>query len=61
MATITPTTDRDTAAGGVLVTWDAMATGDDGAAFGLNAAADITIQVTGYDVRIWIRLLPHIS
>jgi hypothetical protein len=47
MATITPTTDRNTAAGATLVTWNAMATGDDGAAFGLNAAADITIQVTG--------------
>ncbi len=47
MATITPTTDRNTAAGATLVTWDAMATGDSGAAFGLNAAADITIQVSG--------------
>jgi len=47
MATITPTTDRNTAAGATLVTWDAMATGDSGAPFGLNAAADITIQVTG--------------
>ncbi len=47
MATIAATTDRNTAAGATLVTWNAMATGDDGAAFGLNAAADITIQVTG--------------
>lgn len=47
MATITPTTDRNTAAGAVLVTWDNMATGDSGAAFGLNAAADLTFQVTG--------------
>ena len=47
MATIIPTTDRNTAAGGVLVTWNAMATGDSGAEFALNAAADITIQVTG--------------
>ncbi len=47
MAIIAATTDRNTAAGATLVTWDAMATGDSGAAFGLNAAADITIQVTG--------------
>ena len=47
MATITPTTDRNTAAGAVLVTWDGMATGDSGAPFGLNAAADLTFQVTG--------------
>lgn len=47
MAIIAATTDRNTAAGATLVTWDAMATGDSGAAFGLNAAADITLQVTG--------------
>ena len=47
MAIIAATTDRNTAAGATLVTWDAMATGDSGAPFGLNAAADITIQVTG--------------
>lgn len=47
MAIIEATTDRNTAAGGVLVTWDNLATGDSGAPFGLNAAADITIQVTG--------------
>lgn len=47
MATITSTVDRNTAAGAVLVTWDAMATGDDGVAFGLNYAADLTFQVTG--------------
>lgn len=47
MATIIPTTDRDTASGGVLVTWSPMATGDSGAGFSLHAIADITIQVTG--------------
>lgn len=47
MAIIAATTDRNTAAGATLVTWDAMATGDSGAPFGLNAAADITFQVTG--------------
>lgn len=47
MATIIPTPDRDTASGGVLVTWNSMATGDSGAAFSLHALADITLQVTG--------------
>jgi hypothetical protein len=47
MAIIAATTDRDTAGGATLVTWSPMATGDSGAPFGLNAAADITIQVTG--------------
>jgi hypothetical protein len=47
MAIIAATTDRNTAAGAALVIWDDMATGDSGSPFGLNAAADITIQVTG--------------
>jgi hypothetical protein len=47
MAIIVPITDRDTASGGVLVTWNAMATGDSGAPFSLHALADITLQVSG--------------
>jgi len=47
MANIAATTDHNTASGAVLVTWDAMATGDVGLAFNLGYAADLTFQVTG--------------
>jgi len=47
MATINPTIDRDTVPGVILVTWDAMTTGDVGGGIPLAFAADLTGQNTG--------------
>lgn len=47
MAIITPTIDRDTTPGAVLVTWTGMATGDTGTSVPLAYAADLSCQVSG--------------
>ena len=47
MATITATIDRNTVPGVILVTWDAMTTGDVGGGIPIAFAADLTGQVTG--------------
>jgi hypothetical protein len=47
MATIAATIDRNTVAGVVLVTWDAMATGDVGGGVPIAFAADLSLQQSG--------------
>lgn len=47
MATITAAIDRNTVPGVILVTWDAMTTGDVGGGIPIAFAADLTGQVTG--------------
>lgn len=47
MATITPTFDRDTVPGVVIVTWTGMTTGDVGAGVPIAYSADLTAQQSG--------------
>jgi len=47
MATITSTTDRNTSAGSIIVTWAAMANADTGTAFQVPSAANLTFQHSG--------------
>jgi hypothetical protein len=47
MATINPTVDRNTVPGVILVTWDAMTTGDVGGGVPIAFAADLSLQQSG--------------
>jgi len=48
MATINLTsTDRNTVAGAILLTWEALGNADQGGAYTLPFAADITVQAIG--------------
>lgn len=47
MADIAPTTDRNTASGLLLVTWDPLAGTDHGVPITIGYSADITFQVFG--------------
>lgn len=47
MAAITPTVDRNTAAGMALVTWTPLANTDTGVPVTLSYAADLTFHITG--------------